>query len=78
MAIKIDDNTMQVTKVEKAPAVVVINYDYDFLLAQRAKIIADANDYVAKRTVELQDVDDLIAQANALGIVSKIMSEPLE
>ena len=76
-AVKIDNNTLQVSTTPDAPAPVVQTYDYDFLLSQRTQIIFDANIYLAARQTELDTVNNLISQADALGITSKVMPQPL-
>lgn len=68
---KIDDNTIQVIKQAPQPEPVTVNYDYDFLLSQRDAIQKDLDDYTAARQAELDEVNDLISQADALKVVSK-------
>lgn len=59
---KIDTNTMKRT-IQKTEEV---TYDMDFLLSQKAQ--AEAG---------LKEINDLIAQATTLGLVSKVDVQPI-
>lgn len=64
---KLDNNTISVNKV--IPQVIETQtYDYDFLLGQRGAI---QNALEAKQQ-ELDDINALIAQAESLGVSSKV------
>lgn len=69
-AVKVDDNTIEVTKQAPIPDPVVQKYDYNFLLTQRDAIQAQKDAFDAARDDELAEVNDLIAQADALGVVA--------
>lgn len=77
-AIKLNENTIQISKQAEAPAPVVKTYTYDFLAAQKARIIEDANNYLAARQKELDEVNALIAQCDGLGISAQAMPSPIE
>ena len=70
--IALESGKLQVVKAAPIPTPETQEYDYDFLIKQRADIIADANKYLEARQAELDNVNELIAQAEALGIKSKI------
>jgi len=74
--IKISENSIQVSK-EKASEPEITAYDYDFLIAQKAQIIKDANNYLAQRQKELDEVLELLAQCDALGVKAKEMPSPI-
>jgi hypothetical protein len=74
---KLSDNSIKVTKQPPIPDPVVTNYDLDFLVNQRATIIKQANDFLAARQVELDDVQALLDQCDSLGVVARVMPEPL-
>jgi hypothetical protein len=76
-AIKVSDSKIQITKQQEVPAPIVQEYDYDFLIAQKARIIADANKYLAARQAELDEVNDILAQCEAVGIKAQEMPAPL-
>lgn len=68
--IKIDDNTIQVTK--QIAETKVVNYDVNFLTEQRATIVANALDYATKRQTEIDEIDALLAECGKLGVVAKL------
>jgi hypothetical protein len=76
-ATKLSDTQLQVTVQPPTPDPVVSTYDYDFLVSQKAAIIKQANDYLAQRQSELDDVQALIDQADGLGITAAGMPKPL-
>ena len=76
-SIKISDNEIQITKQGEAPAPIIISYKYDFLIAQKAKIIADANNYLQARQKELAEVNTLLTECEKLGITAKVIPQPL-
>lgn len=84
--IKINDNTIDVVKVE--PETVVpektktVRYDYDFLLEQRERIQKDYDETVARHAVELttrqaelDEVNSLISTCEEMGMKS---NKPVE
>ena len=76
--IKLSDNQIQVSKQKEAPEPEIVTYDYEFLISQKSRIIADADSYIDARQKELDEVNDLIAQAEALGVTAKEMPKKLE
>lgn len=72
---KIDNNTIEITKTENKET--KVNYDYDFLVNQKAMIIKDANDYLEKRKVEIDEIDAILAECDRLGIVSNLIKESI-
>jgi len=65
---KINSNIISIERT--VPQIVeTVHYDYDFLLSQKTKIEAD----LARVQAELDEVNDLLAQADSLGVVSKII-----
>jgi hypothetical protein len=86
---KIDDVTLEVSKV--TPEVVIpekvekVQYDINFLLEQKKRIEQDREntlarnaEELAKRDAELAEVNDLIARAESVGIVTKPVEKPVE
>ena len=71
--IKVDDYTLQIEKSESITK--IVTYDYDFLLEQRVRIIADVKQYVLLRKKEIAELDSLIFIAKNLGIISKLKEE---
>jgi hypothetical protein len=67
---KIDNNTIQVEKVETKTS--TNEYDYDFLLSQRDAIKKQAKEYATLRQIELDEVEFFISEADKLGVVTKI------
>ena len=61
---KIDPYTVEVTKTNTVAA--VATYDYGYLKRQRAQILAS-------RDAELAVIDALIAEADKLGVVEKVI-----
>ena len=76
-AIKISDSVVRIVTQTPAPEPTAQDYNYDELLEQKARIIKDTNSYLEARQKELDYVNSLIAQADALGVTSKVMPEPL-
>jgi hypothetical protein len=76
-ATKVSDTKIEVTTQADAPAPIVQSYDYDFLVSQKAQIIKQANDYLAQRQKELDDVQALLDQCDALGVGAAVMPSPL-
>ena len=74
---KINDSTIQVTKELAAPDPIISKYDYDFLVSQRSRIIADANNYIDARQAELDEVNEILDKCDTLGIKSKAMPDKL-
>jgi len=70
---KIDENVLQVTRDVIG---VTATYTYEFLVGQRAAILADLAQYQAMRQIELDEVDKLLAECQKLGIKSKPVPEP--
>ena len=60
---KVDDSTISVTATKEE----IATYDYDFLISQRDSITKD----ILRNQDELKKVNDLIAQAESLGVTSK-------
>lgn len=67
---KISDTEIEITK-EVPKEVVVHKYDYNFLIAQREAILADLQRYTQARQAELDEVNQLIAKCEELGIKMK-------
>ena len=70
---KVDAYTLQIEKSESITK--IVTYDYDFLLEQRVRIIADVKQYVLLRKKEIAELDSLIFIAKNLGIISKLKEE---
>jgi len=77
-AIKNADGKLEVTIQKEAPLAEVKTYDYSFLISQCAAIIKQANDFLAQRQVELDEVQSLLNQCDALGIKELVMPAPLQ
>jgi len=71
--IKVDAYTLQIEKSESTTE--IVTYDFDFLLEQRVRIIADVKQYVLVRKKEIAELDSLIFIAKNLGIISKSKEE---
>lgn len=69
---KADDYTIQVVEQKPAPPPDMQLYDYSFLLSQKSHIEAD----IAKMQLELDKVNNLIAEADKLGIKIKPIEGP--
>lgn len=76
-ATKVSDTEISVSKQPPTPEAVVTNYNYDFLVQQKASIIKQANDFLAARQVELDEVQSLLDQCASLGISAQVMPAPL-
>ena len=65
--IKIDDHTIEVTKVVPATNISV-RYNYDFLLKQRDTIQVQKDRDNAQRDKELTEVNELLAECAKVGV----------
>lgn len=74
--IKINDNTIQITKESKIEPIIT-SYDYDFLISQRIRIISDANEYIDSRKKELDEIDEILSKCREIGIVGKTIPDKL-
>lgn len=72
---KLSDSAMEVTETKEL--VTVNSYEYDFLIAQLARIKKQKEDEMAQRDAEIAQVENLIAEADKLGIKAKV-AEPVE
>ena len=63
---KIDEHTLEVTREELVTK--TDKYDIYFLLKQRVDIQKSLHDFTVAREAELAEVDELLAQCEALGI----------
>jgi len=68
---RVDDTTLKVTKPIEVPETTSVTYDLETLKNQEIAILKSKNDFVEARDVELSEVRELIAQAEALGIKTK-------
>jgi len=71
---KIDDYTLQVTRVVPAQEIAQ-KYDYNFLLHQKEAIEKDLARYTAERQAELDEVNTLIVECEKLGIKPRSVDE---
>lgn len=71
---KIDEYTIEVTKIEPAKEV-KFKYDLLYLLHQREAIQNDIARFMAERQKELDEVNALIAECEKLGIKPKVEKE---
>jgi len=71
---KIDDYTLQVTRVVPAQEIAQ-KYDYNFLLHQKESIEKDLARYTAERQAELDEVNTLIVECEKLGIKPRSVDE---
>ena len=62
--LKEDDYSIRVTEQKPLPPLESRTYDYSFLLSQKQRIIQD----IANMQLELDKVNNLIAEADKLGI----------
>jgi hypothetical protein len=69
---KINDMEIEVTKETPVVEPVKTVYNLDFLYSQRESIVKSANDFVALRQVELDEVNALIAGAESAGVITKV------
>ncbi|MCL4419954.1 hypothetical protein M1146_07745 [Patescibacteria group bacterium] len=67
---KIDENTIQISK-STVSTINTVKYDYDFLVEQRARIVADLLAYTIARQKEIDELDVLLLECKKLGIVGK-------
>lgn len=65
--LKKDEVTLSVTK----PVEETKEYDLDFLKQQEVNILKQMNDFVEARKIELEEVRELIAKCEELGVRSK-------
>jgi len=75
-AVKIDDYTLEVTK-EKVTTETV-KYDVNFLKKQKIAIQKSLDEFTEKRRAEIAEVDELLAQCEAVGIVVKPVNETIK
>lgn len=68
---KIDDNTLQITK-EITPAVAVLTYQYQDLRSMRDALIVEKTNFNDKQDSKIAELDEMISQADTLGIVEKV------
>jgi len=68
---KKDDVTLSVTKPVEVKEETK-EYDLDFLKQQEVDILKQMNDFVDARKVELEEVRELIAKCEELGVRSKV------
>jgi len=71
---KIDDYTLQVTRVVPAQEIAQ-KYVYNFLLHQKEAIEKDLARYTAERQAELDEVNTLIVECEKLGIKPRSVDE---
>jgi len=72
-AVKIDEYTLEVTK-EKVTTE-TNTYDVTFLKNQKVAIQKSLDDFTTARLSEIAEVDELLAQCTAVGIVVKPVEE---
>lgn len=65
---KVNENTIKRVRTID----VVQNYDYDFLKRQLVQIQKQKDEDNAKRDAEIQEVMDLISQADSLGVIARV------
>jgi len=68
---KVNDTTIRVD--EDKQVLSSKTYNITFLKSQRVQIMSDASEYAAKRQVELDEVDTLIAECAKLGVEEPII-----
>jgi len=68
---KIDDKTIRFIKTMP----VAVDFELDYLVEQRERIIAQKAKDNAQRDLEIAECDELIAQCEILSIVSKKATE---
>jgi len=71
---KIDDYTLQVTRVVPAQEIAQ-KYDYNFLLHQKESIEKDLARYTSERQAELNEINGLLAECEKLGIKPRSVDE---
>jgi hypothetical protein len=69
--IKLNDSEIQITKEVPVVEPVKVTYNIDFLKEQEVTILKDLNDYTEKRKTELEEVRNLIAKCEELGLKTK-------
>jgi hypothetical protein len=74
---KADDNTLRVTMTPATPDAQTNTMNYDYLQLQKATIIQQWNDFAAARQTELDFVQGLLDQCDALDIVSKVQNNQI-
>ena len=75
--IKIDDHTIEVTKVVPATNISV-RYNYDFLLKQRDTIQVQKDRDNAQRDKELTEVNELLAECTKVGVTNRRTNEAVK
>jgi len=73
--IKIDEFTIEVTKENVTTE--TVKYDITFLKKQKVDIQKSLDDFTTARLAEIAEVDELLAQCVAVGIVAKPVEEAL-
>lgn len=71
---KLNDYSIKVTEQKPLPAPDIQTYDYDFLLQQRINITRD----IANMQAELDKVNNLITEAEKLGVSARPKELPPE
>lgn len=64
---RVDDNTLRVTKSVPQSQ----DYTRDYLVQQRADIVAQRDLYLAQRNAEIGEIDGLLTQCDRLNIVGE-------
>lgn len=70
-AIKIDDNTLEVTKQEPTPAPTVTKYERSFIEQQIKNIQAQKDRDNALRDAELKECQNILDEMDKQGVVAK-------
>lgn len=66
---KLSENAISVSKVETQ--IIETNYEYDYLVKQRASIEAQKAQQIADRDKELAEIDALLAECVKFNVVAK-------
>jgi hypothetical protein len=69
---KIDKNTLGVIETKPIEVLPLKTYDYSFLKNQLISIQKQKDDYDALRDAEIVEVQNLLNEADKLGIVEKV------
>lgn len=70
---KIDDNSIEITKVENRVSTNVFTYEY--LTSQREAIQAQKNKDNIQRDLELAEIDVLLAECDKIGVMANPIKE---
>lgn len=73
---KIDEEVLEVTKQEVAPAPVVTTFKRDFIENQILEITKQRDEMIALKEKELLECQNILAEMDKLGIITKV--EPVE